>query len=171
MINRLLSRIGIEVWKDIPGFKKYQVSNLGNVKSLNYRQTGNTKLLVKLINNRCRYSVNLYKKNKMYANQYISVLVAKAFLNHKPNGGMVVVDHINNIRTNDNLYNLQVITHRENTTKDSKGSSKYAGVSWDKSYNKWICYIQINGKNKYLGRFKNEQKASQTYQNELKNIK
>lgn len=171
MINRLLSRIGIEVWKDIPGFKKYQVSNLGNVKSLNYRNTKNTKLLIKHLNNRGRYNVNLYKEGKMYANQYISVLVAKAFLNHKPNGGKIVVDHINNIKTNDKLYNLQVITQRENTTKDKKGTSKYAGVYWHKKSKKWDSRIQINGKIKYLGAYKSEQKASQAYQNELKNIK
>ena len=170
MINRLLSRVGIEVWKDIPGFKNYQVSNLGNVKSLNYRKTGNTKSLVKLINNKGRYSVNLYKKSKMYANQYISVLVAKAFLKHKPSGGKIVVDHINNIKTNDNLYNLQVITQRENSTKDRKGLSKYAGVSWHKPSNKWQSNIRINGKYKYLGTYKSEQKASQAYQNELKKL-
>ena len=170
MINRLLSRIGIEVWKDIPGFKKYQVSNLGNVKSLNYRKTGKTKVLIKSLNSRGRYSVNLYKNNKMYSGLNISVLVAKAFLNHKPNGGKIVVDHINNIKTNDNLYNLQVITQRENSTKDRKGLSKYAGVSWHKRSNKWQSSILINGKHKYLGTYKSEQKASEVYQNALKNI-
>ena len=171
MIYRLLSKIKIEVWKNIPSFKNYQVSNLGNVRSLNYHQTGKTKVLMKHINSVGRYTLNLYKKGVRYSNRNISVLVAQAFLNHKPNGHKLVVDHINNIKTNDKLYNLQVITHRENTTKDKKGSSKYTGVSWDKSYNKWVCYIQINGKNKYLGRFKNENKASQAYQNALKNIK
>ena len=35
MIAKVLSRIGIEVWKDIPEFEGiYQVSNLGNVKSI-----------------------------------------------------------------------------------------------------------------------------------------
>ena len=171
MIYRLLSRIGIEVWKGIPSFKNYEVSNLGNVRSLNYRKTRKIKLLAKLINNKGRYSVNLYKKSKMYANQYISVLVAKAFLNHQPNGGKIVVDHINNIKSNDNLYNLQVITQRENSTKDRKGLSKYAGVSWHKPSNKWQSAIFINGKYKYLGTYKSEPKASQAYQNELKNIK
>ena len=61
MLYKLLSRIKIEVWKEIPGFKNYQVSNLGNVKSLNYRNTKNTKLLIKHLNNRSRYNVNLYK--------------------------------------------------------------------------------------------------------------
>ena len=41
MIASLLSRIGIEVWKDIPEYEGlYQVSNLGNVRSLNYRRKG-----------------------------------------------------------------------------------------------------------------------------------
>lgn len=35
----------MEVWKDIPGFENYQISNYGNVKSLNYGRTGKTKLL------------------------------------------------------------------------------------------------------------------------------
>ena len=170
MIYRLLSRIGIEVWKNIPSFKNYQVSNLGNVRSLNYRKTGKTKVLIKSLNSRGRYSVNLYKECKRYGGQNISVLVAKAFLNHKPNGGMVVVDHINNIRTNDNLYNLQVITQRENSTKDRKGTSKYAGVCWHKASNKWQSSIRINGKYKHLGTYKSEQKASKAYQNQLKNI-
>tara|TARA_R110000822_G_scaffold10142_4_gene38597 strand:- start:549 stop:1061 length:513 start_codon:yes stop_codon:yes gene_type:complete len=170
MIYRLLSKIKIEVWKNIPSFKNYQVSNLGNVRSLNYRKTGKTKVLIKSLNSRGRYSVNLYKNNKMYSGLNISVLVAKAFLNHKPNGGMVVVDHINNIKKNDNLYNLQVITQRENSTKDRKGTSKYVGVYWNKSSSKWQSTIYINGKYKYLGIYKSEQKASQAYQNELKNI-
>ena len=94
MIHSLLSRLGIEVWKDIPEFKNYQVSNLGNVRSLNYRQTAKTKLLMKHINNRGRYTLNLYKKSDRYSNRNISVLVAQAFLNHKPCGHKLVVDHI-----------------------------------------------------------------------------
>ena len=171
MIYRLLSRIGIEVWKGIPSFKNYEVSNLGNVRSLNYHRTGKTKVLINCVNSSGRYAVNLYKEGKRYGGQNISVLVAKAFLNHEPNGHKIVVDHINNIKTNDNLYNLQVITQRENSTKDRKGLSKYAGVSWHKPSNKWQSAIFINGKYKYLGTYKSEPKASQAYQNELKNIK
>jgi hypothetical protein len=170
MIHRLLSRVGIETWKDIPSFKNYQVSNLGNVRSLNYSRTGKTKVLSKCTNSMGRYSVNLYKEGKSYSGQNISVLVAKAFLNHKPNRGKTVVDHINNIKTNDNLYNLQVITQRENSIKDRKGSSKHAGVSWHKSSNKWQSSIYVNGRHKHLGVYKSEQKASQVYQNALKNI-
>ena len=170
MMYKLLSRLGVEIWKDIPNFKNYQVSNLGNVRSLNYNRTGKTKVLMKHINNRGRYTLNLYKKGIRYSNRNISVLVAQAFLNHKPCGHKLVVDHINNISTNDKLYNLQVITHRLNVTKDKKGTSKYAGVFWDKARNKWTSFIKINNKNIYLGSYKNEQEAAQAYQQELNKI-
>ena len=35
----------VEIWRDIDGFDGYQVSNLGNVRSLNYNGTGNVQLL------------------------------------------------------------------------------------------------------------------------------
>ena len=170
MIEKLLSRVGIEVWKDIPEFEIYQVSNLGNVRSKNFRRTRKTQTLLKHINNRGRYTLNLYKNGVRYSNRNISVLMAKAFLNHKPCGHKLVVDHINNNRLNDRLYNLQVITQRLNLTKDKKGTSKYAGVCWDKSCNKWISYISINGKSIFLGRFTDEQEAAQAYQTELNKI-
>ncbi len=170
MIYKLLSRLGIEIWKDIPNFKNYQVSNLGNVRSLNYRQTGKTKVLMKHINNRNRYTLNLYKEGKRYSNRNISVLMAMAFLNHKPTGNKLVVDHINNISTNDKLYNLQIITHRENVTKDKKNKSGYTGVYKSTDGYAYFSEIQIKGKKKYLGRFKSQQEASQAYKKELNKI-
>ena len=45
MIAKLKSRLRIEVWKDIPEFEGlYQVSNLGNVKSLSRVDSGVRKL-------------------------------------------------------------------------------------------------------------------------------
>mgnify|MGYP003114915916 CR=1 FL=1 len=170
MIHSLLSRLGIEVWKDIPEFENYQVSNLGNVRSLNFNHTGKRKVLKKNIYQN-RYTVGLYKQDVNNLKSPIAVLVARAFLNHKPCGNNLVVDHIDNISTNDKLYNLQIITHRKNLTKDKKkGTSRYAGVYWDKKSNIWISQISVSGKKKYLGRFKSEQEASEAYQKELKRL-
>tara|TARA_R110002012_G_C11500662_1_gene597293 strand:+ start:246 stop:743 length:498 start_codon:yes stop_codon:yes gene_type:complete len=163
MIHALLSRIGIETWKDIPNFKNYQVSNLGNVRSLNYRQTGKTKVLKKSINSAGRYTVTLYR-----GSQNIGSLVAWAFLKHKPNGHKIVVDHINNIPTNDKLYNLQLITQRKNTTKDRKNKHGYTGISKIGKY--FQARIRIKGQKKYLGNYKTAKEASLAYQDALKNI-
>ena len=167
MIYSLLSRIGIEVWKNIPDFENYQISNLGNVRSLNYRQTGKTKVLSKFINNRGRYTLNLYEKGKRHTNKNISVLVANTFLNHKSCGHKLVVDHINNNPLDDKLHNLQLITQRENLTKDKKNKSGYTGV-YKTPQGNFASSIRIGKKQKYLGRFKSKLEASEAYQKELK---
>ena len=65
-----------EVWKDIVGYeRRYQVSNIGNVRSLNYRGTGNVKLLVPKKNNCGRLWVDLGGKPML-----IHRLVATAFI-------------------------------------------------------------------------------------------
>jgi hypothetical protein len=169
MTAKTLSRLGIEVWKDIPTFKSYEVSNLGNVRSLKFNKF---KVLKKSINKRGRYRVNLCENGRKFTNCKISQLSAMAFLNHKPCGHKIVVDHINNDKENDKLYNLQLISNRENTVKDTKrGSSKYVGVSWHKNQSKWRTNIYINGKIKHLGYFTDEKEAAQAYQNELNKIK
>lgn len=170
MNAKLLSRLGVEVWKDIPEFEgMYQVSNLGNVRSLKFNKI---KVLKKSINSRGRYRVNLCKNGYKLSNCKISQLSAMAFLNHRPCGHKIVVDHIDNNKENDKLYNLQLISNRENTIKDTmRGSSKYVGVSWHKIQNKWRTSIYIKGKVKHLGYFTDEKKAAQAYKNELKKIK
>jgi hypothetical protein len=93
-----------------------------------------------------------------------------AFLNHKPDGtNKIVVDHINNIKTDNRLVNLQLISQRENTSKDKKnGTSQYTGVCWKKSKNKFEAQININNKYKYLGLFTDEYEAHLAYEKALK---
>ena len=156
-----------EVFKDIPGYEGiYQVSNLGRVKSFRFNKE---KILKPTVGSHGYYTVGLCKGKR----KTISVhqLVAMTFLNHKPDGTTkVVVDHIDNNPLNNRLYNLQLVTNRENTSKDKKGSSKYRGVSWAKERNKWISSITINGKKKTLGYFNCELAASDAYQKKLAEI-
>ncbi len=178
MIHSFLSRLGIEVWKDIPNFKNYQVSNLGNVRSFKYNK-------IKLLKPTCRKNkskvLTVYKssitkkkrknidKNKIYKTRSISVWSAIAFLNFKPLGKLKVVDHIDNNSHNDKLYNLQIISHRKNVSKDRKPISGYTGVTRN-NRNQWKSQIFINGNRKYLGSFKTKEEAAKAYQEELKKL-
>ena len=100
---------------------------------------------------------------------YVHKLIAMAFLHHKPNGHKLVVDHIDNDKSNNRLDNLQIITNRENNSKDKKlGSSKYIGVSFCKTRNKWKSAIYIMGKHKSLGYFDNELDAANKYKEAFK---
>lgn len=175
MIAKTLSRLGIEVWKDIPKYEGlYQVSNLGNVRSLDRVSSDGRKLNGKTLKGslyNSGYCVVGLRKNGKTTTNSVHKLVCIAFLNHKPCGMKIVVDHINNDPSNNNLYNLQLITHRQNLSKDKKGISKYTGVSLQSNSNKWRVQIRVNGKIKHLGLFTDEKDAAQAYQNELNKIK
>ena len=153
-----------EEFRSVPGYEGYyEVSNFGNVKSLT-----NDKILKPCLGSRGYYMVRVYKDNKGNT-MSIHVLVAMAFLGHKPDGYKIVVDHIDNNKLNNHVSNLQLISNRENTSKDKKnGTSKYTGVTWYNASNKWLAQIAINSKKKNLGLFETEDEAHETYQKALK---
>ena len=156
-----------EIWKEYPNCSDYLVSNLGNVKTkARLSKTGIKLKSIKLsqyLGTTGRLSVSINRKPRK-----IHQLVAETFLNHTPCGYKIVVDHINHIPTDNRLENLRLITQRENANKKHlKSTSKYTGVYWDSYRNKWRAGIVIDGKRKNLGRFKDELKASEAYQEAL----
>ena len=75
----------IEIWKDIKNLEgKYQVSNLGNIMSLNYRGTGKAKLMKPRDNGNGYLQVGFWQ-NRKKDNFYIHRLVAQAFLPNPEN--------------------------------------------------------------------------------------
>lgn len=154
----------MEIYKDIIGYEGiYQVSNLGNVKSI---KLSKEKILKPGVSGGYYLTVALCKDGKPKT-KTVHQLVAEAFLNHKADGYKLVVDHINNIKTDNRVENLQLITHRYNCSKDRKGSSIYDGVHLEKSTSKWRARIQINGEKKNLGYFNCEFHAHIAYKKAL----
>lgn len=101
-----------EVWRNIKGYKNYQVSNLGNVKSLNYNHTGKEKLLKQRLSHNGYYRVGLVKNNKQIHYQ-VHRLVYEAFYGKIP--FWMQVNHINENKTDNNRFNLNVLTAKDNT--------------------------------------------------------
>ena len=169
-----------EVWKDIHDYiGLYQVSNLGRVRSLERKAihsslngliTIKEKILKPILTNCGYHQVNLYYDGFMKC-FLIQKLVVITFLNKNVYGNMIVIDHINNIKTDNRLENLQIIPQRENASKDRKnGTSKYIGVSWSKQNSKWKVNIYINNKNIFLGYYVDEEIANEHYKIALENI-
>jgi len=93
-----------ENWKDIAGYEgQYQVSDLGRIRSLNYKRTGQTQVL-KPRNNKGYLQINLYKDRKG-KNFWIHRLVAKAFLPNPQNYPQI--NHVNEDKTNNAVSNLE----------------------------------------------------------------
>lgn len=101
----------IEIWKPVVGYEGlYEVSNLGNVRSLNYNHTNKPKLLKQDLCNNNNLRVTLYNRTKKRF--LVHRVVAEAFIPNpykKPE-----IDHINTIRTDNRVENLRWVTHTEN---------------------------------------------------------
>jgi hypothetical protein len=168
-----------EVWKDVVGYEGlYEISSFGRLKSLpkiivNCNGVSNRykERIMKVNPDGSGYLCCRIRKNKIAKTVKIHILVAQSFLNYKPNGKVdIVVDHINGVKTDNNLGNLQIISHRENISKDKMNkTSKYSGVSWAKRDKKWRASININYTSISLGCFKSEKVARAVYEMALEN--
>lgn len=102
-----------EIWKDIEGYEGlYQVSNLGQVKSLNYKRTGKEKILSlnKKKNGYLLASLCINKKQKKFL---VHRLVANTFI---PNpSDLPQVNHIDQNKLNNKVDNLEWCDNRYNT--------------------------------------------------------
>lgn len=170
-----------EEWASIPNYEGlYEVSTFGRVKSLSrevIRSNGRPKyvegkMLSPYLNSDGYPTVSLCN-NGIRKTRKVHKLVASVFLGHKRQGMEEVVDHIDNDRTNNFRYNLQLITNRLNGSKDRKNkTSKYTGVYLDKRNNKWKSRINLIGSTSplHLGVFECEDEAGQQYKNALEYI-
>lgn len=101
-----------EIWKEVPGYEGlYEVSDKGQVRSLNYSRTGQTKVLKPSKNPRGYHYVNLCKDGRQKSST-VHRLVAQAFI---PNPMVLpMVNHKNEDKTDNRVDNLEWCDHRYN---------------------------------------------------------
>ena len=104
----------------------------------------------------------------LYARTYLNgkkPLMHRLILAPPPN---MDIDHANNNGLDNKRCNIRICTRTQNqaNSRPRKGTSKYKGVSWSYTENKWRAFIRINGKGKTIGRFDFELEAAEAYKKE-----
>lgn len=121
-------KIKDEIWLPVKGHDGlYEVSDMGRVRSLSYRRTGKAKLLTPRNSVNGYLLVHLYKDGKE-RNFYIHRLVYEAFRGAIPKG--LTVDHINNVKTDNRLENLQLLTNADNVRKARNKQLDLIEANW-----------------------------------------
>lgn len=136
-----------QIWKDVKGYQGlYQVSNLGNVKSIKFRNHITVFYRQKIL----KHKIAKHKyKNRIYNQHQVSLSkngISKYFLVHRlvwiafngeiPNN--LQIDHINNNPQDNRLQNLQVLTKSENQKKKLNDNPNF------KTNNKRILCLNDN---------------------------
>mgnify|MGYP000648467329 CR=1 FL=1 len=103
----------MEIWKDIKGYeRKYQVSNLGRIKSLKRRYRKTERILTKHKHYKNYDLVSLSKDGKIKT-YTVHRLVALAFIPNPEN--KLEINHKISIRDDNRVDNLEFCTAKENS--------------------------------------------------------
>lgn len=120
-----------EIWKNIQGYTNYQISNMGNVKSLKF---GKERILKPIKNKYGYLTVILYKQGKL-KNHYVHRLVAEAFIENHNN--YEEVNHKDEDKTNNAVENLEFCDRKYNInygTRTEKCSKPVLCIETNKIY-------------------------------------
>lgn len=118
-------------WKDIPEYKGlYQASENGEIKSL--PRQGSYGIILKQVKIGEYLSVNLSKNGKSKIKR-VHRAVAEAFISNEEN--KPIVNHIDGNKLNNNVFNLEWSTHKENTRHAIKNGLRKLKIPTKKDTN------------------------------------
>jgi len=102
-----------EIWKIIPNTKGfYLVSNLGNVKSLKKNASSGGVILKLHLHPKGYYRIGIFYENGKRITKSVARLVAENFIPNSENKPQI--NHINGIKTDNKITNLEWVTNQEN---------------------------------------------------------
>jgi RNA-binding protein YhbY len=139
-----------EIWKDILGYEGlYQVSNLGKVKSLPKKWIGangsvnghNGMILSTTLSDKGYVKVKLSKDGKR-RHTTMHILVAKTFISNIENKPQV--NHINGIKTDNRVENLEWATALENVQHSFETGLNIAKKGFESKCSKQIAQLTLD---------------------------
>lgn len=135
----------IEIWKDIPEYEGlYQISNLGNIKSLKrevkHNYSGSINLKTRILKSSLggKYLRVAFCKESKYKYIHVHRILALMFIENPDN--LPEVNHIDGNKLNNKLENLEWVTRKENMFHAFKNGLAKSG---ENCYNSKISNLQV----------------------------
>lgn len=116
----------MEIWKKIDGFKNYECSNTGFIKTFNWKNSGQERIM------KPAPDANGYLRTMLKTNEgkFITIkvhrIICKTF---KGDLKGMCVNHIDFNRTNNNIENLEWVTIQENNKHSLNNNNLFRGDS------------------------------------------
>lgn len=137
-----------EIWKDVIGYEGYYVvSNIGRVKSLQRTRRGNGNSIVQVPERILRYKIDTYgyrvytlSKQNVLKSHTCHRIVAKSFIPNPNNHDQV--NHINGIKTDNNVKNLEWCNNSYNQKEAYRIGLNKARKSKDNTLSKKVAKIK-----------------------------
>lgn len=102
----------METWKPIPNFSRYEASDYGNLRSMNYKNTKTVKVLTPAKSPDGYMKTMLVDDSGQYKSWTVHKFVALTFLGDIPEG--MEINHKNGNKVDNSLDNLEYVTRSEN---------------------------------------------------------
>jgi len=146
-----------EVWKDVEGYEgSYSVSSFGRIKSLERtiaRKDGYTRIqcerFLKPGKNPDGYLIVVLRKNNKSKSVTVHSLVANGFL--KRHTECLQINHIDGVKTNNRLDNLEFVTRSENMKHASMNGLRMVKLTPTEAFEIKELYEKTDLKQKEIG--------------------
>lgn len=166
-----------ETWEQVPGYEGYyEASSLGKIRSVDRLLTLNNgscvfyeSVILSPKIDKGGYAIVVLSKEGKRIDAKVHRVVASAFLGlrlhiKKCNRHSITVDHKNNIKLDNRVGNLQLMSLSMNSSKLNKESpSNLIGGYEDKNNSTWVAQVKYNRKSFHIGRFKTQRESSEAH--------